>query len=85
MHAAHHGHPPPRAAPHTMPALARKAFNKDDRVTAGRGSNLPYRAGLLPRPAVTRVPAMGEVTAGRGRNPGPAGTQVTAGRGSNLS
>ena len=39
------------------------------RVPAGRGSNLPYRAGLLPRPAVTRVPA------GPGLLPGAAAAQ----------
>jgi len=46
------------------------------RVTAGRGSNLPYRAGLLPRPAVTRVPA------GPGLLPGAGWTPhyVTVGR-----
>ena len=43
-------------------------------VTAGRGSNLPYRAGLLPRP----------VTAAPGSNLNSCQARILAGRGSNL-
>jgi len=50
-----------------------------DRVTAGPGSNLSYRAGLLPGPAVTSPIGQGGVTAGTGSNLGYCRARVTAG------